>query len=95
MNNNRHLIHFMGHQVEEMRVLIMMARAHGNVKDLLMLNRLNRKQQQERNSIVLNPESSTSANGSSSGTNEVVLLSVECKLDIALQVSGFFTFSLS
>ena len=94
MNNNRHLIHFMGHQVEEMRVLILMARAHGNVKDLLMTNRFIRKQQQQggggnnSNNVVDPTASSTSTDVN--GSDEVVLLSVACKLDIALQVRGIF-----
>jgi len=76
MDNNPHLIHFIGHQADEMKVLIMMARAQGNVKDLLQENRFQRKRLGD-----------TTPSSSSSSASEAVLFSVKVKLGIAIQVS--------
>jgi len=73
MDNNPYLIHFMGYQVEEMRVLILMARAEGSLKDLLQENRLLRK--------------TKTSDVEQEGQNAAIL-SVKIKLDIAIQVSG-------
>ena len=87
MDNNPHLIHFIGHQADEMKVMIMMARAQGNVKDLLQESRLQRKHQGNEAMSPPPPSSSSSSSSSLELEDDAVFLSVKVKLGIAIQVS--------
>lgn len=78
MDNNPWLIYFMGHQLEPMKVSIIMAMAKGNVKDVLAANRRLRK-----------TNANSSASGSeSSSSSSAVLLPFSSRLDIAIQVAS-------